>query len=104
MSATSPAQRSYDVFVSDGPAGAGDERRPDGAPWRGRARRSRAVRGGRSAEGQLPALALIAASSLALAGRELGRLCNPGLPGHTPAKGRNVTENRNHGPFGRKRF
>jgi hypothetical protein len=32
MSATSPAQLSYDVFVSDGPAGAGDERMPDGAP------------------------------------------------------------------------
>jgi hypothetical protein len=36
----------------------------------------------RAAEGQLPAPALIAASSLALAGREPGRLCNPGLPGH----------------------
>jgi hypothetical protein len=32
MSATSPAQLSYDVFVSDGPAGAGDGRMPDGAP------------------------------------------------------------------------
>jgi len=32
MSATSPTQLSYDVFVSDGPAGAGDERMPDGAP------------------------------------------------------------------------
>src|SRR5580704_17459917 len=32
MSATSPAPLSYDVFVSDGPAGAGDERIPDGAP------------------------------------------------------------------------
>jgi hypothetical protein len=32
MSATSPAQLSYDAFVSDGPAGAGDERMPDGAP------------------------------------------------------------------------
>jgi hypothetical protein len=32
MSATSPARLSYDVFVSDGPAGAGDERMPDGAP------------------------------------------------------------------------
>ena len=32
MSATSPAQLSYDVFVSDGPAQAGDERMPDGAP------------------------------------------------------------------------
>ena len=32
MSATSPTQRSYDVFVSDGPAGGGDERMPDGAP------------------------------------------------------------------------
>src|SRR5271169_1195636 len=32
MSTTSPAQLSYDVFVSDGPAGAGDERMPDGAP------------------------------------------------------------------------
>ena len=32
MSATSPAQLPYDVFVSDGPAGAGDERMPDGAP------------------------------------------------------------------------
>ena len=32
MSATSPTQLSYDVFVSDGPAGAGDERMPAGAP------------------------------------------------------------------------
>jgi glyoxylase-like metal-dependent hydrolase (beta-lactamase superfamily II) len=32
MSATSPAQLSYDVFVLDGPAGAGDELMPDGAP------------------------------------------------------------------------
>jgi glyoxylase-like metal-dependent hydrolase (beta-lactamase superfamily II) len=32
MSTTSPTQLSYDVFVSDGPAGAGDERMPDGAP------------------------------------------------------------------------
>ena len=32
MSATSPTQLSYDVFVSDGPAGAGDERMPGGAP------------------------------------------------------------------------
>jgi hypothetical protein len=32
MSAASPTQLSYDVFVSDGPAGAGDERMPDGAP------------------------------------------------------------------------
>ena len=32
MSATSPTQLSYDVFVSDGPAGTGDERMPDGAP------------------------------------------------------------------------
>ena len=32
MSATSPAQLSYDVFVSDGPARAGDEHMPDGAP------------------------------------------------------------------------
>jgi glyoxylase-like metal-dependent hydrolase (beta-lactamase superfamily II) len=32
MSPTSPGQLSYDVFVSDGPAGAGDERMPDGAP------------------------------------------------------------------------
>ena len=31
MSATSPTQLSYDVFVSEGPAGAGDERMPDGA-------------------------------------------------------------------------
>jgi len=30
MSATSPAQLSYDVFVSDGPVWAGDERMPDG--------------------------------------------------------------------------
>jgi hypothetical protein len=92
--------------------------------WRGRARRSRARawrsirgstplrwwgagparRGARAAEDQLPAPALIAASSIALAGRKLGRLCNPGLPGHRPAKGRNVTGTRNRGPFGRKRF
>jgi glyoxylase-like metal-dependent hydrolase (beta-lactamase superfamily II) len=32
MSTTTPAQLSYDVFVSDGPVGAGDERMPDGAP------------------------------------------------------------------------
>ena len=32
MPATSPTQLSYDVFVSDGPAGAGGERMPDGAP------------------------------------------------------------------------
>jgi hypothetical protein len=32
MSATSPTQLSYDVFVSDGAAGVGDERMPDGAP------------------------------------------------------------------------
>lgn len=32
MSRTSPARLSYDVFVSDGPTGAGDERMPDGAP------------------------------------------------------------------------
>jgi glyoxylase-like metal-dependent hydrolase (beta-lactamase superfamily II) len=32
MPATSPTRLSYDVFVSDGPAGAGRERMPDGAP------------------------------------------------------------------------
>jgi glyoxylase-like metal-dependent hydrolase (beta-lactamase superfamily II) len=32
MSTTSPTQLSYEVFVSDGPAGAGDERMPDGKP------------------------------------------------------------------------
>ena len=32
MPATSPTQLSYDVFVSDGPVGAGGERMPDGAP------------------------------------------------------------------------
>src|SRR6266852_4948045 len=32
MSTTSPTQLSYDVFVSDGTARAGDERMPDGAP------------------------------------------------------------------------
>ncbi len=32
MSTISPAQLSYDVFVSDGPAGADGERMPDGAP------------------------------------------------------------------------
>src|SRR6202043_3143587 len=32
MSATSPTPLSYDVFVSDGPAGAGGGRMPDGAP------------------------------------------------------------------------
>jgi glyoxylase-like metal-dependent hydrolase (beta-lactamase superfamily II) len=32
MPTTSPTQLSYDVFVSDGPAGAGGERMPDGAP------------------------------------------------------------------------
>ena len=32
MSAISPTQLSCDVFVSDRPAGAGDERMPDGAP------------------------------------------------------------------------
>ncbi len=45
----------------------------------------RATRGpGRG--GPLPAPALLAASSLALAGREPGRLCNPGLPGHRQLK------------------
>jgi hypothetical protein len=66
------------------------------------ASRRRIVARARAAEGQPPAPALIAASSLARAGRELGRLCNPGLPGHRPAKGRNVTGNTNHGSFGRK--
>jgi glyoxylase-like metal-dependent hydrolase (beta-lactamase superfamily II) len=32
MPATSPTQLSYDVFVSDGPVSARDERMPDGAP------------------------------------------------------------------------
>jgi glyoxylase-like metal-dependent hydrolase (beta-lactamase superfamily II) len=32
MSITEPPLLSYDVFVSDGPAGGGDERMPDGAP------------------------------------------------------------------------
>ena len=32
MPTTSPTQLSYDVFISDGPAGAGGERMPDGAP------------------------------------------------------------------------
>jgi glyoxylase-like metal-dependent hydrolase (beta-lactamase superfamily II) len=32
MSAVSPSQLSYDVFVSDGPVGVGDELMPDGAP------------------------------------------------------------------------
>ena len=32
MPTTSPTQLSYDVFVSDGPAGVGGERMPDGAP------------------------------------------------------------------------
>src|SRR5580704_15468677 len=32
MSRTSPTRLPYDVFASDGPAGAGDERMPDGAP------------------------------------------------------------------------
>jgi hypothetical protein len=32
MSRTSPARLSYDVLVSGGLAGAGDERMPDGAP------------------------------------------------------------------------
>ena len=32
MPATSPTQLSYDVFVSEGPAGVGGERMPDGAP------------------------------------------------------------------------
>jgi len=82
MSATSPTQLSYDVFVSDGPAGAGDERMLDGAPLGVVAPGAPGlVRGGRSAdrrpggggalalrgagpgaEGQLPAPALIAAS------------------------------------------
>lgn len=34
MSTTSPTQLSYDVFVSDGPVGAGDELMPDGTPQR----------------------------------------------------------------------
>jgi hypothetical protein len=32
MPTTSPTQLSYDVFVSEGPAGVGGERMPDGAP------------------------------------------------------------------------
>src|SRR5260370_22241504 len=32
MTATQPTPLSYDVFVSDGPAGAGDDLMPDGAP------------------------------------------------------------------------
>src|SRR5260221_3860522 len=32
MSTTSPTRLSYDVFVSDGPAMAGDEHLPDGSP------------------------------------------------------------------------
>src|SRR5258707_8663359 len=56
----------------------------------------------RAAEGQLPAPALIAASSLALAGREPGRLCNPGLPEHRQLKEETLRGTRNHGPFGRK--
>ena len=32
MSTTLPAHLSYDVFVSDGPPRAGDQRMPDGAP------------------------------------------------------------------------
>jgi len=102
---------SASILVADGPPGS--RARPS------RARAWRPIRGSaalevvarwpcearaRAAEDQLPAPALIAASSPALAGRELGRLCNPGLPGHRPAKGRNVPGNRNHSPFGRKRF
>jgi glyoxylase-like metal-dependent hydrolase (beta-lactamase superfamily II) len=34
MSAPAPTPLSYDVFVSDGPVGSGDERMPDGAPQR----------------------------------------------------------------------
>jgi len=76
-----------------------------GGPPGSRARRSRArawrpIRGSmplrvvarwpckaraRTAEDQLPAPALIAMSYLALAGCEVGRLCNRGLPGHRPA-------------------
>ena len=52
----------------------------------------------------LPAPALIAASSLARAGRELGRLYNRAFPDTGQLKEENVTGNRNHGPFGRKRF
>ena len=51
MSATSPTQLSYDVFVSDGPAEAGDERLPDGGPAGVVAPGAPGpVRGGRSAD------------------------------------------------------
>jgi len=109
MSATSPARLSYDVFVSDGPAGAGDERMPAGAPlaWSRPAlpgpcvavdRRIDALEvvarwpceaRGPGRGGSAAGAGLDPASSLALAGREPGRLGNPGLPGHRPAKGRN---------------
>ena len=121
MSATSPAQFSYDISASDGPAGAGNERMPDGAPlvWSRPAPPgpyvaadpridalevvAPALRGaGPGRGGSAAASALIEASSLALADRKLGRLFNPGLRGHRLANGRNVTGNRNHGPFGRK--
>jgi hypothetical protein len=57
----------------------------------------------RAAEDQLSAPALIAVSSLALAGRELGRLCNPSLPGHRQLKEETLRGTGNHSPFGRKR-
>ena len=126
MSATPPTQLSWDVFVSGRPAGAGDERMPDGAPlaWSrpafpgpcvavgGRRHALEVVaRGpcearGPGRGGQLPAPALVAASSPARAGRELGRLCNPGLPAYRQlaAKGRNVTGNRNHSPVRPKKL
>jgi glyoxylase-like metal-dependent hydrolase (beta-lactamase superfamily II) len=49
MSAVSPSQLSYDVFVSDGPVGVGDELMPDGAPLTWSPLSSTLVFGGRDA-------------------------------------------------------
>jgi metallo-beta-lactamase superfamily protein len=49
MSAVSPSQLSYDVFVSDGPTGVGDELMPDGAPLTWSPLSSTLVFGGRDA-------------------------------------------------------
>jgi glyoxylase-like metal-dependent hydrolase (beta-lactamase superfamily II) len=49
MSAVSPSRLSYDVFVSDGPVGVGDELMPDGAPLTWSPLSSTLVFGGRDA-------------------------------------------------------
>ena len=73
----SPTARRAPAPGAPGPVRGG--RSADRPPWRWW-RAGPARRGARAAEGQLSAPALIAASSLALAGRELGRPCNTLYP------------------------